>query len=64
MEPVRAAAEALVRALPGVVQVSVVLTAHGPAAKAPAAAAPRAAGRAAEPHHRPASDAAGAGRRR
>jgi ATP-binding protein involved in chromosome partitioning len=37
MEPVRAAAEALVRRLPGVEQVSVVLTAHGPAAKAPPA---------------------------
>jgi len=36
MESVRAAAEAAVRALPGVAQVSVVLTAHGPAAKPPA----------------------------
>ncbi|MDP3340883.1 Mrp/NBP35 family ATP-binding protein [Frigidibacter sp.] len=35
MESVRAAAEAAVRAIPGVAQVSVVLTAHGPAAKAP-----------------------------
>jgi ATP-binding protein involved in chromosome partitioning len=33
MEPVRAAAEALVRALPGVATVSVVMTAHGPAPK-------------------------------
>jgi ATP-binding protein involved in chromosome partitioning len=33
LEPVRAAAEAAVRALPGVAQVQVVLTAHGPAAK-------------------------------
>jgi ATP-binding protein involved in chromosome partitioning len=31
LEPVRAAAEAIVRRLPGVAQVSVVLTAHGPA---------------------------------
>ncbi len=36
MEPVRANAEAAVRALGGVDTVSVVLTAHGPAAKAPA----------------------------
>ena len=36
MEPVRAAAEAIVRKLPGVGQVSVVLTAHGPAQRAPA----------------------------
>ncbi len=35
MEPVRQAAEAAVRALPGVSSVSVVLTAHGPSAKAP-----------------------------
>lgn len=35
MESVRAAAESAVRALPGVAQVSAVLTAHGPAAKAP-----------------------------
>jgi ATP-binding protein involved in chromosome partitioning len=35
MEPVRAAAEAIVGKLAGVVQVSAVLTAHGPAAKAP-----------------------------
>ncbi len=35
MEPVREAAEAMVRALPGAAQVSVVLTAHGPAQKAP-----------------------------
>ena len=33
MEPVRAAAEALVRALPGVASASVVMTAHGPAPK-------------------------------
>jgi ATP-binding protein involved in chromosome partitioning len=33
LEPVRVAAEGAVRALPGVVQVQVVLTAHGPAAK-------------------------------
>ncbi len=38
MEPIRAAAEALVARLPGVAKASVVLTAHGPAAKA----APRA----------------------
>jgi ATP-binding protein involved in chromosome partitioning len=31
LEPVRAAAEAAVRALPGVVAVSALLTAHGPA---------------------------------
>ena len=36
MDSVRAAAEAAVRAIPGVAQVSVVLTAHGPAAKPPA----------------------------
>ena len=35
LEPVRAAAEAAVAALPGVAAVSVLLTAHGPAAKAP-----------------------------
>jgi ATP-binding protein involved in chromosome partitioning len=35
MEPVRLAAEHLVAKLPGVEQVSVALTAHGPAAKAP-----------------------------
>ncbi|SPH18728.1 Iron-sulfur cluster carrier protein [Defluviimonas aquaemixtae] len=35
MEPVREAAEAVVRALPGVGSVSVVLTAHGPAPKPP-----------------------------
>ena len=35
MEPVLAQAEASVRALPGVTDVSAVLTAHGPAAKAP-----------------------------
>jgi ATP-binding protein involved in chromosome partitioning len=34
-EPVRAAAEAVVAALPGVAQVSALLTAHGPAPKAP-----------------------------
>jgi ATP-binding protein involved in chromosome partitioning len=34
MEPLRQAAEAAVRSLPGVENVSVVLTAHGPAAKA------------------------------
>ncbi|MCT8161047.1 Mrp/NBP35 family ATP-binding protein [Pseudoruegeria sp. SHC-113] len=39
LEPVRAAAEAAVRALPGVAQVSAVLTAHGPSPKpAPAPA--------------------------
>ncbi len=36
MGPVRLAAEQLVKKLPGVGQVSVALTAHGPAAKAPA----------------------------
>ncbi|MCV2865838.1 Mrp/NBP35 family ATP-binding protein [Defluviimonas sp. WL0075] len=36
MEPVRQAAEAAVRALPGAAAVSAVLTAHGPAPKAPA----------------------------
>ena len=35
LEPVRAAAEAAVAALPGVAAVSVLLTAHGPAPKAP-----------------------------
>jgi ATP-binding protein involved in chromosome partitioning len=35
LEPVRAAAEAAVRALPGVAAVSALLTAHGPAAKPP-----------------------------
>ncbi len=35
LEPVRAAAEAAVAALPGVVSVSALLTAHGPAPKAP-----------------------------
>jgi ATP-binding protein involved in chromosome partitioning len=35
MEPVRLACERLVRRLPGVEQVSVALTAHGPATKAP-----------------------------
>ncbi|PWK60527.1 Mrp/NBP35 family ATP-binding protein [Roseicyclus mahoneyensis] len=43
MEPVRLACEGLVRKLPGVEQVSVALTAHGPAAKAmarPAGAEP------------------------
>ncbi|MDO6587549.1 Mrp/NBP35 family ATP-binding protein [Salipiger sp. 1_MG-2023] len=35
LEPVRAASEAAVRALPGVTTVSAVLTAHGPAPKAP-----------------------------
>ncbi len=39
MEPLRAAAERTVAALPGVTRVSVALTAHGPAAKAPPAAA-------------------------
>lgn len=33
MEPVRATAEAAVRALPGVTEVTAILTAHGPAAK-------------------------------
>ena len=40
MEPVRLACEGLVRKLAGVEQVSVALTAHGPAAKAPPGAAP------------------------
>ena len=35
LEPARVAAEAALRALPGVVQVQALLTAHGPAAKAP-----------------------------
>ncbi len=35
MEPLRRAAEAVVKELPGVAEVSVILTAHGPAAKAP-----------------------------
>ncbi|WP_420005765.1 Mrp/NBP35 family ATP-binding protein [Arenibacterium sp. LLYu02] len=35
MEPLRRAAQAVVAELPGVTEVSVVLTAHGPAAKAP-----------------------------
>jgi ATP-binding protein involved in chromosome partitioning len=35
LEPARAAAEAALRALPGVAQVQALLTAHGPAAKAP-----------------------------
>ena len=35
LEPARLAAEAAVRALPGVTSVQVLLTAHGPAAKAP-----------------------------
>ena len=34
IEPLRAAAEAAVRALPGVTGASVILTAHGPAARA------------------------------
>ena len=41
MEPVRLAAEQLVKKMPGVETVSVALTAHGPATKAPPAAAPR-----------------------
>ena len=40
MEPVRLACEGLVRKLAGVEQVSVALTAHGPAPKAPPASAP------------------------
>ncbi|WP_461469511.1 Mrp/NBP35 family ATP-binding protein [Pararhodobacter sp.] len=40
LEPVRAAAEAAVRALPGVGRVSVAMTAHGPAPKAPAGEPP------------------------
>ena len=36
MEPLRAAAERIVAGVPGVAQVSVALTAHGPAAKPPA----------------------------
>ena len=35
LEPARAAAEASIRAMPGVTSVQVLLTAHGPAAKAP-----------------------------
>ena len=35
LEPARAAAEAAIRAMPGVTAVQVLLTAHGPAAKAP-----------------------------
>ena len=35
LEPLRAAAESAVRAIPGVRQAQVVMTAHGPAAKAP-----------------------------
>ncbi len=35
LEPVRAAAESMVRAMPGVTSVSAVLTAHGPATRAP-----------------------------
>jgi ATP-binding protein involved in chromosome partitioning len=41
MEPVRAAAEAIVARLPGVGAVSVALTAHGPAPKAPPRSAPQ-----------------------
>jgi ATP-binding protein involved in chromosome partitioning len=41
MEPVRAAAEAIVGKLPGVGAVSVALTAHGPAPKAPPRPAPQ-----------------------
>jgi len=40
LEPVRTAAEAAVRALPGVTSVSAVLTAHGPAPKGPATPPP------------------------
>ena len=40
LEPVRAAAEAAVKALPGVTAVSAVLTAHGPVAKAPTTTPP------------------------
>ena len=40
MEPVRLAAEAAVRGLAGVTSVSVVLTAHGPAAKSPPGSPP------------------------
>ncbi len=40
MEPLRAAAQAAVEALPGVASAQVALTAHGPAAKAPPAAEP------------------------
>ncbi|MCC6008693.1 MAG: Mrp/NBP35 family ATP-binding protein [Rhodobacteraceae bacterium] len=40
MEPVRAAAQALVEGLPGVTRASVVLTAHGPAARGAPAASP------------------------
>jgi ATP-binding protein involved in chromosome partitioning len=40
MEPVRLACEQLLKKLPGVEQVMVALTAHGPAAKAPPQPAP------------------------
>lgn len=40
LAPVQAAAEAALKALPGVAGVQVVMTAHGPAPKAPAGAAP------------------------
>ncbi|MBP1804625.1 Mrp/NBP35 family ATP-binding protein [Rubellimicrobium aerolatum] len=40
LEPARAAAEAAVRAIPGVTGVSIVVTAHGPAERAPAPQAP------------------------
>ncbi|TPG48169.1 iron-sulfur cluster carrier protein ApbC [Roseomonas nepalensis] len=45
MEPLRAAVEAAVRKVPGVLSASVVLTAHREAAPAPAAAPPAAGGR-------------------
>ena len=54
LEPIRAAAEAAVAALPGVAAVSALLTAHGPAPKAAAA----------RPQDRPPPDAAGRARRR
>ena len=41
LEPLRASAEAAVRALPGVTQATVVLTAHSGQPSAPAPAAPR-----------------------
>jgi ATP-binding protein involved in chromosome partitioning len=44
MEPVRLACEQLLKKLPGVEQVMVALTAHGPAAKAPPQPAPQATG--------------------
>lgn len=45
LEPVRAAAEQALKAMPGVTRVAAALTAHGPAAKAPSAPAAPAAGK-------------------